>query len=55
MKRLHPKYMDETEEEDTLIYSSLSEDRNEKKENKEDEDEIDPRWKELLKIRNQLN
>ncbi len=56
MKKLHPRYQDEETDrvEDELIYSSSTED-SEKKEKSEKEDQVDPRWEALKKLKNQLN
>lgn len=46
MKKLHPKFADETDE-DELIYSSADENSDDSKE----EEEIDPRWKALKDLK----
>jgi uncharacterized protein len=46
MKRLHPRFANEAESEQSLIYST-SNDEEEKKEN----EEIDPRWEKLKKLK----
>lgn len=52
IKRLHPKFAGEEEaEQDQLVYTSLTEEEIEK-EKQEKEEDIDPRWKELLKLKN---
>lgn len=54
MKKLHPKYEEELSEEDDeenieFVYSS-GEVKNE--DDKKDDDDIDPRWKDLLNLKN---
>ena len=53
MKKLHPKFENETSEDDEeeveFIYSSEGENP---EENKKDDDDIDPRWKDLLNLKN---
>lgn len=46
MKKLHPRYKDEDEDQPDLIYSSQDEDTNEK-----NDQEVDPRWEALKKLR----
>ena len=48
LKRLHPKFVDEEDENEDFVYTS-GEDDEEKEISPE---EIDPRWKELLKLKN---
>ncbi len=51
IKKVHPKFLSENigdEEEDQLIYSSGNKDDEEDK----NDESIDPRWKELLKLKN---
>ena len=50
MKKLHPRYQDETDN-DQLVYSSDNQQTSEKQ---NDEPEIDPRWNELKKLKNKL-
>lgn len=51
LKKLHPRFENEEEGEDKLVYTSLSAKEMEQ-ERKEKEEDIDPRWKELLKLKN---
>lgn len=51
IKKLHPKFADEENDEDSLVYTSLTEEEQHREE-EEKEEEIDPRWKELLKLKN---
>lgn len=54
MKKLHPRFKDEDEEDDQLIYRSNTDETGDQEGEKEQKD-IDPRWETLLKLRNQLN
>ncbi len=56
-KKLHPKFRNEEDddsEEDTLVYTSDSDSSDEREDDDTppSEDNIDPRWKDLLKLRN---
>ncbi len=53
LKKLHPRF-DDDDDQNELIYSTSTE-KDQEKENKKEEDDIDPRWKSLIKLRNQLN
>ena len=61
MKKLHPKFQqeedledtDEEESDSTFVYSSESSDSNEQ--TNEDDDEIDPRWQKLKNLKNKDN
>lgn len=44
MKRLHPRYLDEDNEENSLVYSSQDDPE-------EASDDMDPRWKELKRLK----
>lgn len=51
LKKLHPRFSEEDEEEGSgLVYTS-----EEPEEKIEDKEEMDPRWKELLKLKNRKN
>jgi len=52
MRNLHPKFQDEDlDEDDTMIYSSIDKENQEKKEEQNNGEPIDPRWKTLLNLK----
>lgn len=57
MKKLHPRYSGENEEEweEKLVYSSSEEKEKEEEGDGSSEDTTDPRWEILKKLRNHLN
>lgn len=51
LRKIHPKFKDEDNDEDELIYSSDTEESEETNTNSSKEENVDPRWADLKKLK----